>query len=165
MEAFKRRGNDMSVVAVFLGYGPYGDVIKKKAGNAPNIYFHPKVGQDVYMDYVASADIGIHLMENTCLNHDFALPNKLFEYAMAGIPVIVSNMREMGGFVRANKIGYVLDKNDADHLGGVLEQVAKDDLAQFGPALKQVSQSFNWEAQEKKFVAIYRGLVPAQAGL
>ena len=59
--------------------------------------------------YTISADVGIHAIKNSCLNHYYCMPNKLFEYAMAGLPVIVSNMKEMRDFVLLNQMGVVVE--------------------------------------------------------
>jgi glycosyltransferase involved in cell wall biosynthesis len=45
--------------------------------------------------------VGVSLLQDTCENHRLALPNKLFEYLAAGVPVVVSDLPEMGGLVRA----------------------------------------------------------------
>ena len=47
-----------------------------------NIHYHPMVDIDELQKYTSSADVGIHMILNTCLNHYYCLPNKLFEYAI-----------------------------------------------------------------------------------
>jgi len=43
----------------------------------------------------ASVDIGVSLIENLSTSYYYALPNKLFEYIMADVPVVVSNLPQM----------------------------------------------------------------------
>ncbi|MBF4323133.1 glycosyltransferase, partial [Vibrio anguillarum] len=100
LDAFKER-KDSHVVAVFMGYGDLTTEVEQAAKNHQNIFYFPAVSPNVVLDYTASADIGISLIENTCLSYYFCMPNKLFEYAMAGIPVIVSDMKEMAEAVQA----------------------------------------------------------------
>ncbi len=158
IDCFNRLPEDLRIVLVLLGYGPYGSHLRSIVTNRRKIFIHEPVGMDRYMDYVASADIGIHLMESTCLNHEYALPNKLFEYAMAGLPVIVSNLKEMRRVVESNRIGYVLRANRAEDLLEVLRKVNDADLEEFRPGLDKVASVYNWEAQEKTLVQIYRDL-------
>ena len=53
-----------------------------------------------------SADIGIHPLQNTCLNHEYALPNKLFEYLNSGLVLITTELTEMKNELNQNKIGF-----------------------------------------------------------
>lgn len=110
------------------------------------------------MDYVCSADIGIHIMENTCLNHDYALPNKVFEYTMAGLPVIVSNLKEMAHFVRANKIGIVLEENTSEGLLKILDNIDEHISPNIKDYLDKAAKIYNWESQEKVLYRSYKKL-------
>ena len=82
-------------VIVFMGYGPLEDLLKEEAKKYSNIYFHAAVSPDILLDYTSSADYGISTIEDSCLSYRYCLPNKMFEYMMAEIPLIVSNLPEM----------------------------------------------------------------------
>ena len=62
------------------------------------------------MHYTAQADLGISLEENLGLNYYYALPNKLFDYIQARIPVLVSDLPEMAAVVHSYGIGKVISK-------------------------------------------------------
>lgn len=157
-EAFKSLPDDLNVAMVFLGYGEYCEVIKKCAVGCKKIFFHETVGIDVYMDYVCSADYGIHLMENTCLNHEYALPNKIFEYAMAGLPVIVSNLHEISRIVNRNGIGIVVKNNTSGDLINGIREILKSDKILIANNIEKFNKVYNWENQEKKLVDVYNSL-------
>lgn len=101
-DALERLGTDRSFAAVFLGNGTLFDELQErfhKSRGFDNIFILPSVDQSRLLQYTASADIGLHAIERTCLNHEYCLPNKLFEYVKAGIAVVCSDMEELKSFV------------------------------------------------------------------
>jgi glycosyltransferase involved in cell wall biosynthesis len=111
------------------------------------------------MNYVASADWGVHFMENTCKNHDYAMPNKLFDYFMGGLPVIVSNLKEMSNFVKKHDVGYVIDLEQSNQAVDIIKNINKDSKKKFTDNVKKVSKEYTWEEQEKKLVKLYKSII------
>ena len=95
-----------------MGYGSLLKEVKKAAKNYSNIFFQDAVPLDEIQKYTSSADYGLNITENTCLSRYYALPNKLFEYTMARIPIIVSNDYERGKFVKENQVGFVVENTE-----------------------------------------------------
>jgi glycosyltransferase involved in cell wall biosynthesis len=104
LEAFGRLPLDRHVV--FLGNGPMAEKVRSRALRHPNIHHHPAVPPDVLLEYTAGADVGISLIENVCLSYYYSLPNKVFEYLMSGVPVIVSDFPEMARLVDETGCGW-----------------------------------------------------------
>ena len=50
-------------------------------------------------------DLGLSFEENSCLAYRYSLPNKVFDYIHAGIPVLSSDLPEMSNFIITNKVG------------------------------------------------------------
>lgn len=146
------------VVLVFMIYGEGSEKVKEQIKNDKNIYWHEKVSVMEYMNYVASADWGIYLMENICKNHDYALPNKIFDYVLGGLPVVASNLKEMSNFVEKNKVGYVIDPEDQDMVVNLLRKINKETKKQFISSLVKASKKYCWEEQEKVLIKLYNSL-------
>ena len=142
-----------------MGYGPLENTIKEEAKNQKNIYFHQAVTAKVLLDYTSSADFGIIFYENNCLNHYYCLPNKMFEYLMAGLPVIVSNLYEIRKIVENNSIGVVATENTPTGLKQAIETAQELDKNQLINNIIKLKAIYNWEEQEKVLLRIYDYLV------
>lgn len=139
---------------VFMGYGTLQDEVKEAAKNCVNIFYKEAVSPEKVLDYTQSSDFGLSLIENTSLSYYYCLPNKLFEYTQAEIPVIVSDNIEMKDIVTKNNIGYSI-ANNTDSLKNLLLTLDKSSLADFKPSLITFKNKFNWEAQEATLKEIY----------
>lgn len=158
LEAFKLIADPLKVV-VFMGYGAMEKEIKTATQEYTNIFYHPAVPTNVVLEYTASADVGMHFIQNTCLNHYYCMPNKLFEYTMAGLPVIVSNMLEMSNFVIKHRTGIVAKEESVSALVETINEIVQMDLAQMKQNALEAAKHYNWEEQEKVMLASYRKLL------
>ena len=156
LEAFKSQTTN--AVIVFMGYGPLQKLIIEVSKEYKNIYFHKAVSPEVLLDYTSSADFGILFYENNCLNHEFCSPNKMFEYIMAEIPVIVSNLYEMKRLVESNKIGTVAKENTPEGLKAAIEEAIKLDKEKLKTNIQKLKTIYNWEEQEKVLFSVYKEL-------
>lgn len=68
----------------------------------------PRMPYERMMQYTRNADLGLSLDKDTSLNYRFSLPNKLFDYFHAHIPVLVSELPEVAGIVRHYEAGIVI---------------------------------------------------------
>ncbi|MBT1450701.1 glycosyltransferase [Glaciecola sp. XM2] len=143
---------------VFMGYGPLKDYIESSAASCKNIFYHPAVPPDEVLNYTCAADYGLSLIENTCLSYYYCMPNKMFEYTMAGIPSICSNMLEMARYVNDNGVGFILKEFSSQGLVDCINELPLTIKASFYENCKAASEKYCWESQENKLNACYRQL-------
>ena len=145
-------------VIVFMGYGILENMIDAASKEYKNIYFHEAVSPDVLLDYTCSADFGVSTIEDSCLSYRYCLPNKMFEYLMAEIPVIVSNLYEMKKLVETNNIGVVAKENTPDGLKKAIKQAVSLDKKELNVNIQKIKEIYNWEEQEKVLLKVYKEL-------
>jgi len=156
LDTFKTISHD--TVIVFMGYGILEELIVNISKEYSNIYFHQAVSHDLLLNYTSSADFGILFYENSCLNHYYCSPNKMFEYLMAEIPVIVSNLYEMKRLVELNEIGTVAKENTSYGLKVAIEEAVKLNKELLKVNIQKVKNIYNWEEQEKVLLKVYKDL-------
>lgn len=157
LDSFLNRIDDSAVI-VFMGYGELEADIKKAELSSRNVFFHEAVSANKVLDYTSSADIGIHIIKNTCLNHYHCMPNKLFEYAMASLPVIVSDVYDMRTVVTEHGMGISLQELDIDSLNHGIDLMCASDLNSFSKSAYNFAVNNSWEIQEGKMLKEYNSL-------
>lgn len=153
-----RMRDKINFAVVFMGYGALQSTIDAAALSCRGIYVHPAVPSDELLNYTRCADFGISLIERTCLSYYYCMPNKLFEFMAAGLPVIVSNMQEMSKLVRENKVGIVVLENNVDSLNAAIDLIFAEESKDLRDRVIQTANSYSWEVQEKKMQMAYSEL-------
>jgi glycosyltransferase involved in cell wall biosynthesis len=109
---------------------------------------------------LTNADIGLVLFQPGIQNHVYALPHKLFDYMLAGLPVIVPDFaEEVSGIVREAECGLLVDPSNPREIAEALRLLASDAdlrrrLGQNGR--RAVLEKYNWEAEAQKLIPMYR---------
>lgn len=150
-------------VLVFLGDGPLLPAIAAEVQRLSlenKVKFRPPVPPDVLHQYTCSADIGVTLLEDTCLNHRYALPNKLFEYLVAGLPVLGSDLPEIGHIVKAYGVGRVVCPEKPAEIARVLQEMVDQPgrREKWAAAAPAVLETFNWDIASQIFLQRYKSL-------
>jgi glycosyltransferase involved in cell wall biosynthesis len=129
-----------------------------ETGSAGRIHPLPPVGQDELLHYLSGADVAVHPMPGGSPNHDQAMPNKLFEYLHAGLPLVVADAKLMADFVRRNELGEVFRSGDARGLAEAVTRLLASDRAR--PSREELAARYSWQAQEALIAQLYAGVAP-----
>jgi len=122
------------------------------------IRFMGRIHPEALALYTTQADLGISLEENKGLNYYYALPNKLFDYIQAQIPVLVSNMPEMANIVNTYGVGEVINNGGPEELSEVFRDMLFNESKRsvWKTNLIKAAKELCWENEEKKLLDIYR---------
>jgi len=137
-------------VFVLIGGGEFEKYYEKLAVDRKvidQVFFIGKFSQEDLPKLTPSADVGIALIENISKSYYYALPNKLFEYIMAEVPVVVSNLPQMKEIVDKFNVGFAVDPNNKDELITALKNLTSDEVQykEFKQNCKIASEALNWE--------------------
>ena len=154
LEAFSDQDSDQNVL-VCMGFGPLKDLAQECSEIQDTVYYHPAVSPDLLLTFTSSADYGISFIEDSCLNHRFCLPNKAFEYLMAGLPIVTSNVLELSRFVQVEGVGIVVHENTAEGFKNFLRSLPQQNYKATKDKVMAVRHKYSWEEQEKVIKEIY----------
>lgn len=153
-------------VAVYLAFGELRGEVEKRIrdyGLEGRVFIEGPLPYDEILAYTSGADIGLALQEPFGENHLRARPNKIFEYIMAGIPVVASDFPPLRKAILEHEVGIVVDVENIDEIVGKIEQLLDDraTLDRMAANCRAASAIFNWEMDEKILMpAISRLLAP-----
>ena len=100
--------------------------------------------------YTVQADLGLSLEEDAGLNYRFALPNKLFDYIQAEIPVLVSNLPEMATLVKQHEVGGIIENHDPKHIAAKIDAMLSNPKQTdvWKTNAKKAALKLNWENEK-----------------
>ena len=142
---------------VFLGYGELKNRVIEKAKQNNNIFFHPPVEHNKVVKIVRSADYGLCFIEEVSLSDFYCLPNKLFEYAFAGVYALASDFPEISNVVKRFRLGITVSLDRDDLKLEIMRIVVER------PKLKSSNlRELSWAYQGEVLLASYRELLLAR---
>ncbi len=113
------------------------------------------------MQYTLNADVGVTLDKDTNINYRFSLPNKIFDYMKAGIPVLASNLKEVANIVNSYNVGLVIPNHKPKIILNGLKELTKNKEQKmvFGENGKSAIETLNWETEVTPIKDIYKKLM------
>lgn len=140
-----------------VGDGTTLEKIRAQALGYKNVKVWGKVPFEELRPITKQALLGLSLEEDLGLNYRFALPNKLFDYVHAAIPVVISDLPEMRHLVEEYQLGMVLEKRTPQSLAQTIRDVVEntDRYNSMVHNCKEARKELNWEAEEGKLLALY----------
>jgi glycosyltransferase involved in cell wall biosynthesis len=112
-------GADGDVHVAFIGWGSMQKQIELASQHHANIHHSPRVPHDQLVNFIRDATGGFCLIEDVSLSDHYCLPNKLFEYAFAGLPVIASRLPEIERVVGEYRLGVCSDLDEISILHAI----------------------------------------------
>mgnify|MGYP003329325927 CR=1 FL=1 len=132
-------------------------------GVRDRLHIVPPVPSTQVVSYLSTANVGVHPLLPGSPNHEMALPNKLFEYLHAGLPVVVSDCTAQVEFLEEHPVGLVHRAGDAHDLARAVTDVLADRTRYAQRCTDpELLDTFSWEGQERALLGVYQGLLPWQ---
>lgn len=147
----KLRGGVIGLIKSFLGYNiPVASIGTKIT--LDGVSNKGYLSKSEYCVLLPIYKYGICYTAITCDNMRFSMPNKLFQYIQAEIPMIVNRgMVDATRFVAKNEIGSICTDNYNDAIMDLVENYEK-----YLKNIKRIKRRCSWEYQEPKLVNIYK---------
>ena len=139
----KDRGIEESILAMrhlknaILFLAGEGDLSKelrtltKKEGLNDKVEFMGRLKQHDLRLLTQNCDLGLSLEKDTCLSYRYSLPNKIFDYMHAGIPVLSSDLIEKRNLLEKCEIGVLIDTFEPEHISSTINEMLSNTEKRF----------------------------------
>lgn len=157
---------DPNVVLVFMGPGDEKrrelEALASEHGLlGKRVFFHPAVPQDVLLSYTVSADVGIIPYPGIDVNTTLCTPNKMFEFLVAGLPILANDLPELRRYVVEPGAGIAHPMTSPQAIADGIDRMARMDLTQYRAGAQAVAPRLVWAAQEPIFLDVcLRAMAP-----
>ncbi len=128
---------------------------------AERVFFYPRVPYAELAELVAGGDVGLVCYPNTNRNNYYCAPNKLYEYAMAGIPTVAVDYPPCREFLQQYEYGKCFAWDSPDELAdAILECIssAETNIRMRKEALR-AANDVNWDKEKLVLIKIYNDLI------
>ncbi len=157
-------------IIVLMGRGPIQTQLEKQImeeGVNDRVKIVPAVPYEDLLEWTASADIGLTLFDpGWSVSIQFCLPNKLFEYMMAGLPVLTSPLEAIVDIIQRYEVGRVVATLEPEAIGKAINDFLADpqSLAQMrAHALQASERELNWEIESQHLIDFYQQFAGVKA--
>ena len=142
-----------------------GDILDKLKGLVDTLKITDRVyfsGRVPFVDlawYTRQAVLGISLEQDIGLNYHYSLPNKLFDYLHAGLPVLASDLPESGAIIRKVNCGVLVNRFDPQYLAETVRSMLNqpEQMELWHDNALKAAPNYTWENQELELVTTIIG--------
>ncbi len=146
---------------LIIGSGDVIPALRRRAteqGLDDKVRFIGKLPYLEMMQYTMNADLGATLDKDTNVNYRYSLPNKLFDYIQAGLPVLASDLPEVGKIVREHDLGLLTKEHDPEHLAGHILTLFNDPerMKELQYNVRKAAGKLKWGKEKAVLLSLYQ---------
>jgi glycosyltransferase involved in cell wall biosynthesis len=134
--------------------------IARATGVADRLRIEPPVSFTEIVPAANLADIGYFIHQDISPQRRFTLPNKFFEYVMAGLALCVSDLPEMAKLIRRHDLGKLVADCSAETIAAAINSLDRESIDTFKRHSITAAQQLNWEHEQRLMLSLYDELCP-----
>jgi hypothetical protein len=131
----------------------------EERGLASRVRLAAPVAMTALVREAAAFDIGFFALPGSSRHNRYALPNKFFEYVMAGLALCVTDLPEMGRLIRQYDLGIVLHKVDPCAIAMAINGLDRARIDAYKRNALTAARELCWERESEHLVAAYAAVI------
>ena len=150
-----------NVCLIIIGDGDVIPQLKKRVLELKlenSIIFKGRMPYSEMMQYTQHAKLGLTIDKDTNTNYKYSLPNKLFDFIHAGIPILASKIIEVEKIIKKYQIGLFINNHEPTHIANQIKYALdnKELMSEWKSNTHHASKELNWEIEENTLKDLYK---------
>jgi len=144
----------------------YSDQLRQRirdAGLGDRVRLVPAVPMTELVREAVPFDIGFFALPGHSRHNEFALPNKFFEYLMAGLALCVSDLPEMARLVKECMLGVLIARVEPVAIAAAINGLDREGIDAFKRRALAAAGELCWEREAERLVSAYGAVLPQTA--
>lgn len=133
----------------------------ERHGLGHRVTFEPPVPFAQIVPAANKADIGFFSFTGDSPQIRFTLPNKLFEYVMAGLALCISDQEEVARIVKTYGNGKLIADHSPEGIAATINSFTREEIEACKRASIAAAGELSWEVEREKLLDAYRQIVAA----
>jgi glycosyltransferase involved in cell wall biosynthesis len=152
-----------NVLLLIIGSGDVWSVLQKKIKEkdlGKKVMLINKIPKTELLHYTHNADLGLSIDKNTNLNYYYSLPNKIFDYLQAGLPILASRLPEIEKIMNQYTLGDFIDDHKPKTIAIKINEMlsSTSQLAEYTKNAKIAAQELSWVTEKQKLISIFENI-------
>lgn len=142
-----------------IEYLEYLKTLARECGVEKRVHFEPAVAFNEIIPAANKADIGYFVHKDLSPQKRFVLPNKYFEYVMAGLALCVSDLPEMSRLLKQYKFGLLVPDYTEQDIANTINSFTRESIDRMKQASIKAAVELNWEKEQYRMLGLYEEIL------
>jgi glycosyltransferase involved in cell wall biosynthesis len=122
------------------------------------VLFIAKQPIEILRKYTAASNLGVTLDKANNINYKLSLPNKLFDYIHAGVPVLSSDLPELKRIVVGYDIGKISPDHDPKNISKMIDEMfsSEEQIKKWEANTVIAAKDLNWDKEKERLLSIFK---------
>lgn len=140
---------------IIIGYGKVENELKEFVVNQNmqnRVHFLGRIERDRLFNYTRKATLGMVLEEPLGLSFQYSLPNKLFDYIHAELPIVAGTLPEISRIVKKHKVGVMVEDYSPEKIAKTVKNLLDNSTLYntIKENQRKAKEELCWEIESKK---------------
>jgi glycosyltransferase involved in cell wall biosynthesis len=118
-----------------------------------------RIPREELVNYTVNADLGITIDKDTNLNYRYSLPNKIFDYIQAGVPILASRLREIEAIISNYAIGAFIEEHQPQHVAKrIMYMLNAPEYQTWKANMARAQKELTWDEERKVLINLVRSI-------
>lgn len=132
--------------------------LAREKGVSNRLSIEPPIDFRDMVRYAIEGDIGLFVQEDVSLHKRYTLPNKVFEYIMAGLAICVSDLPELAKVVNDYEVGRLVSELTEQAVADTINGFTREDIDGYKKRSLEAAKTLCWEREAEPLMEAYEAI-------